>query len=106
MRAAAARLLALLALVTVLDDASACFVALATAPSAGQSSALSYRAPCPCGCAQHSATLFDVGLSQPAAPPALAALPAPERPLPPRAPESRVPSAPPRAVDHVPIALA
>jgi hypothetical protein len=105
MRALAARLLALLALITVLDDAGACFVALATAPSAGEPSELAYRAPCPCGCAQHAATLAGVGLSQPAAPSALAALPVPERAPAPRAPDSHMPNAPPRGIDHVPIAL-
>ena len=106
MRAAAARVLGLLALVAVLNDANACFAVLASAPSAGQPSELAYRAPCPCGCAQHVATLPGVGLSQPAAPQALSALPTPERARPPVAPDARLPGAPARCVDHVPIALA
>ncbi|MFI5317633.1 MAG: hypothetical protein ACHQ6T_18165 [Myxococcota bacterium] len=106
MRGAAARLLALLALVAVLGDANACLVALASAPSAGAPSELAYRAPCPCGCAQHAATLAGVGLSQPAAPQGVAALPAPERARPPLAPEARLPHAPAHSIDHVPIALA
>jgi hypothetical protein len=105
MRGTAARLLAIFALLAVLHDGSACLVALAAAPGAGEPSELAYRAPCPCGCAQHAATLAGVGLAQLAAPPALAAMPVPERPLPPRAPDSHVPSVPPLGVDHVPISL-
>jgi hypothetical protein len=106
MRALVARALASLALVALLYDASACLVALASAPRAGEPSELAYRAPCPCGCARHSLTLAGVGLSQPAAPQALAALPEPERAPAPLASVARIPSAPPRAIDHVPIALA
>ncbi len=105
MRALVARSLALLALVALLDDGSACLVALASGPSAGEPSELAYRAPCPCGCAQHEATLVGVGLAQPAAPQELAALQKPERALAPLSNPARIPSAPPRAIDHVPIAL-
>lgn len=106
MRAFAARLLAGIALVALLYDASACLVALASAPPAGAPSELAYRLPCPCGCAQHAATLAGVGLSQPAAPQEIAALPEPERAPAPRTSEARIPGAPPRAIDHVPIARA
>ena len=106
MRAAAARLVGLLALFAVLYDANACLVGLASAPSAAQANELAYRAPCPCGCAQHAATLIGVGLSQPAAPQALAALPSAERAQPARAPDVQLPRAPAHGVDHVPIALA
>jgi hypothetical protein len=104
MRAGAARLCGLLALCALLYDGSACLIAFASAPPADAPRELTVRAPCPCGCAQHLATLVGVGLSQPAAPQALAALPA--KPLPPAAPARRLPDAPPRGVDHVPIALA
>jgi hypothetical protein len=106
MPALAARVLALLALVAVLYDGSACLVALASAPAAGEPHELAYRAPCPCGCAQHAATLIGVGLSQPAAPQELSALPKPARATAPEARDARIPSAPVRAIDHVPIALA
>jgi len=106
MRAALARALSLVALVALLYDGTACLVSLATGPGAAQPNELAWRLPCPCGCAQHAATLIGVGLSQPAAPQALAALP-----VPPRAPviardEVPPPSAPLRAIDHVPISLA
>lgn len=104
-RASAARALALAALAAVLFDASACLIALASAPSPGQPGELAYRMPCPCGCAQHAATLAGVGLSQPAAPQELAALPETERPPLPEPGAARLPVAPTRAVDHVPIAL-
>ena len=108
MRAAAGRVACLVALCALLYDGSACLVAFASAPAPDGAPApeLALRAPCPCGCAQHVATLIGVGLSQPAAPQALAELPAPERPLPPRTPAERLPDAPPRGVDHVPISLA
>jgi hypothetical protein len=101
-----ARALALLALCAALYDGSACLIALATAPPAAAANDLVWRAPCPCGCGQHAPTLIGVGISQPAAPQALAELPRAERPAPPRAPDARLPSAPSRAIDHVPIALA
>ncbi len=88
MRAGAARLCGLLALCALLYDGSACLIAFASAPPADAPRELTVRAPCPCGCAQHLATLVGVGLSQPAAP------------------ARRLPDAPPRGVDHVPIALA
>jgi len=106
MRALFAQLLALAALVAVLDDGSACLISLATGPAPGAPSELAWRAPCPCGCAHHAATLIDVGLSQPAAPQAEAELPTPERAPAPLAAEAHLPSAPARAIDHVPIALA
>jgi hypothetical protein len=96
------RALALTAPVAVCFDASACLVALASAPSPGQPSELAYRMPCPC---QHAATLAGVGPSRPAAPQEIAALPDTERPPAPQRDAVRLPSAPPRAVDHVPIAL-
>ena len=105
MRAAAARL-ACVALCALLYDGSACLVAFASAAPADPAQELSLRSPCPCGCAQHLATLIGVGLSQPAAPQALAELPAAGKPLPSPAPVRRLPDAPPRAVDHVPISLA
>lgn len=104
-RARIARVLSLVALAGVLFDATACFVVLASAPSRGEASELSWRAHCPCGCGQHATTLAGVGLSQPAAPQAVAVVPPGERPpLPPSEP-ARLPSAPPRSVDHVPISL-
>jgi hypothetical protein len=105
MRAGLARALALVALLGVLYDGSACLVALASAPPAGAPSELAYRTPCPCGCAQHGVTLIGVGLSQPAAPQELAALPKPPRAPAPQAAPARIPRAPLRAIDHVPIAL-
>jgi hypothetical protein len=100
------RLACVFALCALLYDGSACFVAFMTAPPADPPQELSMRAPCPCGCAQHLATLIGVGLSQPAAPQALAALPPAAKPAPLAAPVRRLPEAPPRVVDHVPIALA
>jgi hypothetical protein len=105
-RAVAARLACVVALCALLYDGSACLLAFAPAPPSDGPQELSLRAPCPCGCAQHLATLVGVGLSQPAAPQALAALPAAPRPLPPPAPALRLPEAPPHGVDHVPISLA
>lgn len=105
MRAWLARAVALTALFAVLDDASACLVALASAPPPSAPRELAYRTPCPCGCSEHAATLVGVGLSQPAAPQATAALPEPERAPAPRANPARIASAPARAIDHVPIAL-
>ena len=107
MRALLARLLALAALVAVLDDGSACLIALATGAAPGAPTELAWRAPCQCGCAHHSAsTLTSVGLAQPAAPQALAAVPAPQRAPVPGAPAPAFASAPARPIDHVPIALA
>jgi len=106
MRALLARCLAAVALAAVLGDASACLISLARAPAAGDAPELEWRAPCPCGCAQHAPTLAGVGLAQPAAPQAQAALPAPERAPAPSAPERAFASAPPRPIDHVPIPLA
>jgi hypothetical protein len=94
-----------LALVAVLFDASACLIALASEPSRGAPSELAWRTPCPCGCSQHAATLIGVGLSQPAAPQAVAELPPRERPPLLQSEPARLPFAPPRAIDHVPIAL-
>jgi hypothetical protein len=106
MRAALARLLALAALIAVLDDGAACLVALVSAPAPGPASELAWRAPCPCGCGQHAPTLIGVGLNQPAAPQTLAAVPPATRPDAPPAVALRFASAPPRAIDHVPVALA
>jgi hypothetical protein len=106
MRSALARALALCALVAVLDDGAACLVALIRAPAPEAAQDLAWRAPCPCGCAQHTATLIGVGLAQPAAPQTAEAVPAPERGPAPLAAPLRLATAPPRAVDHVPIPLA
>jgi len=107
MRAALARLLALAALVAVLDDGAACLIALVETPASAPAAELAWRAPCPCGCAQHAAaTLIGVGLGQPAAPQAVAAVPVPARSAAPGAPALRLASAPARPVDHVPIARA
>jgi len=100
-----ARWFALLALCAVLYDGSACLIALATSPPAAAPNDLVWRAPCPCGCGQHAPTLIGVGISQPAAPQALASLPRAGKPAPPLATHSHVPSAPPRGIDHVPIAF-
>ena len=105
MRALLARLLALAALVAVLDDGSACLISLASAPASAAPSELAWRAPCPCGCAHHAATPIGVGLSQPAAPQGEAELPRPERAPAPLAAAAHFSSAPARAIDHVPIAL-
>jgi hypothetical protein len=98
---------ALLTLCALLDDASVCLsVVYSLAPQTAGQEELAYRTPCPCGCAQHATALAGVGLSQFAAPPAEYALLAPPRALPffdaPRA----LPTAPPRSIDHVPIASA
>jgi hypothetical protein len=106
MRAALARAFSLVALLALFYDGSACLVALASGPGATEPGELAYRMPCPCGCAQHAATPIGVGLAQPAAPQELAGLPAPPRAPAPRLPDARLPSAPPRAIDHVPISLA
>ena len=107
MRALVARLLALAALVAVLDDGSACLISLASGPARGAPSELAWRAPCPCGCAHHgAATLVGVGLAQPAAPQSVAAVPVRPRPPVPTAEAQAFASAPPRPVDHVPISLA
>ena len=101
------RLLALLALVALLDDASACLsIVYSLSPQNADQEELAYRAPCPCGCAQHAAALAGVGLSQLAAPPGALALAAPPRALPVTDAPRDLPNAPPRAIDHVPIASA
>ena len=101
------RILALLALVALLDDASVCLsVVYSLAPQTAGQEELAYRTPCPCGCAQHAAALAGIGLSQFAAPPAELALAAPPRALPDFAPPGDLPSAPRRSIDHVPIASA
>ena len=99
------RWLGLLALCALLYDGAACLMSFATGPGPVDPPELSWRVPCPCGCAQHMATLVGVGLSQPAAPQALAELPPAGKPAPFTAPDAHVPSAPPLGVDHVPIAL-
>jgi len=105
MRAALARTLALLALVAVLDDGAACLIALIRLPAPEAAQELSWRAPCPCGCAQHAATLVGVGLAQPAAPQAIESLARAERGTAPLAPAVRFANAPGRPIDHVPISL-
>ena len=106
MRGWLARVLGVAALCAVLYDGSACLIALASAPPADAPAELEYRVPCPCGCAQHLSTLIGVGLSQPAAPQAVASLPDAPKPVPPVTPDLRLPSVPPDGVDHVPISLA
>jgi hypothetical protein len=101
------RVFALLALCALLDDASVCLsVVYSRAPETADQEELAYRAPCPCGCAQHAAVLAGVGLAQFAAPPSELALPAPPRALPYFDAPRDLPNAPPRAIDHVPIASA
>ena len=101
------RLFALLALVALLDDAAACLsVVYSLYPQTAPQEELAMRAPCPCGCAQHAAALAGIGLAQLAAPPAASPLPEPPG-APPFSTASRdLPTAPPRAIDHVPIASA
>jgi hypothetical protein len=106
-RRAALRGFALVALVALLDDASACLsIVYSLSPQNADQEELAYRAPCPCGCAQHSAALAGLGLSQFAAPPSEVALAAPPRALPVSDAPRDLPNAPPRAIDHVPIASA
>jgi hypothetical protein len=101
------RVLALLALCALLDDASVCLsVVYARAPQTADQEELAYRAPCPCGCAQHAAALAGIGLAQFAAPPAELALPAPPRARFVLDAPRDLPTAPPRSIDHVPIAAA
>jgi len=101
------RLLALLTLVALLDDASACLSLLySLSPQTAPQEELAWRAPCPCGCAQHVTALAGIGLAQLAAPPAASALPEPPRARPASTTSRDLPNAPPRAIDHVPIASA
>jgi hypothetical protein len=101
------RLLALLALTALLDDASACLsIVYSLAPQTAAQEELAMRAPCPCGCPQHATALAGIGLAQLAAPPAGLALPAPAPGFPDFALPRDLPNAPPRAIDHVPIASA
>ena len=101
------RLFALLALVTLLDDAAACLSVVSSLyPQTAPQEELAMRGPCPCGCAQHAAALAGIGLAQLGAPPAASALPEPPRAAPFSATSRALPDAPPRAVDHVPIASA
>ena len=107
LRRAALRGFALLALCALLDDASVCMsVVYAQAPRTSPQEELAYRTPCPCGCAQHATALAGIGLSQFAAPPAEVALAAPPRALPEFEAPTDLPTAPPRPIDHVPIAPA
>jgi len=107
LRSAAVRIFGLLALVALLDDASACLsLVYSLAPQTAPQEELAYRTPCPCGCAQHAAALAGIGLSQFAAPPAELALAAPPRALPVFDAPRDLPTAPPRSIDHVPIACA
>jgi hypothetical protein len=107
LRRAALRGFALLALCALLDDASVCLsVVYSLSPQTAPQEELAYRTPCPCGCAQHSASLAGIGLSQFAAPPAEVALAAPPRALPVSEAPTDLPTAPPLPIDHVPIASA
>lgn len=107
LRRAALRGFALMALVSLLDDASACLsIVYSLSPQTADQEELAYRAPCPCGCAQHTAALAGIGLGQLAAPPSALALTAPPRTLPASHAPRDLPNAPPRAIDHVPIASA
>ena len=104
---AALRGFALAALVALLDDASTCLsVVYSLSPQTADQEELAYRAPCPCGCAQHTAALAGIGLGQLAAPPSALALVAPPRALPSFDAPRDLPNAPPRPIDHVPIASA
>ena len=101
------RLFALLALVALLDDASACLsIVHSLAPQNAGQEQLAMRAPCPCGCPQHANPLAGIGLAQLAAPPAELALREPPRSRPDFALPRDLPNAPPCAIDHVPIASA
>jgi len=105
LRALALRGAAVLALVALLDDASACLsIVYSLAPQTAGQEELAYRAPCPCGCPQHATALAGIGLSQLAAPPGALALPAPTGALPFATLSRDLPTAPSRPIDHVPIA--
>jgi hypothetical protein len=112
-----ARLVALLALCAVLGDASACLVdepdigpranvPRGAPPPGATGEPLAMSPACPCGCDHHGPTLAGVGLGQVAALPAESELPRVERPVAPRAETPLPPSAPVRAIDHVPIVRA
>jgi hypothetical protein len=97
-------MLAALVLLGVLADASVCIVEFAkVGGSAGQ---ISISALCPCGCRAHTGALAGIGITQLAAPPAEAVLPAGPRVAPEPAALPRPSFAPTRAIDHVPILLA
>jgi hypothetical protein len=107
LRRAGVRVFALLALCALLDDASVCMsVVYSQSPQTAGQEELAYRTPCPCGCAQHAAALAGIGLSQFAAPPAELAILVPPRALPVFDAPRDLPTAPPRSIDHVPIAAA
>jgi hypothetical protein len=98
------RILAAFVLLGVLADASACIVASGRVDgSAGQ---ISISALCPCGCRAHTGALAGIGITQLAAPPAEAVLPARPRVAPVPAVLRRPSVAPVREIDHVPILLA